>query len=285
MTALTLAPPKRSVTESLELMTMLWPPQPGGVGLLAKGFMRVYLKTHTFNEDRLFRTVLEKTDRPLITVANHASMCDDPGMWGVLPWSILTHKHRMRWSMGAKEICFTTPLTSWFFASGQVIPTVRGDGIYQPAVNKAIEKLNDNAWIHVSTPSGKINQESTDLLPFRWGVARLIMESKVPPLFIPIWHKGFVDVMPEATDFYFPRPRAEVVLAYGEPIDFAANGVLDHARSLPDPKAARIYLTEQVFKSTVALQRATEKRLGDPHWRHAKDPQRDAKPPRWGDPS
>ncbi|KAI8913940.1 Tafazzin [Powellomyces hirtus] len=255
----------------------------GTVGLLAKGFLNGFCKTHSYNKERLFKTVLERSDRPLITVANHSSVLDDPGMWGILPFSILTHKKRMRWSLGAKEICFSTSLTAWFFASGRVIPIVRGDGIYQPAMNLAVEKLNDNGWVHIFS-EGRVNQDST-MLPFRWGIARLIMESKVPPIVLPFWHKGLETVMPEDTKYYYPRPCKEVVLSFGKPIDFAENGVLEQIKGM-DEAAARILITDYIFKHTVAVQKETEKWMGDPDWRVRGRPQQDVDhPPRRGDPS
>lgn len=36
---------------------------------------------------------------------------------------------------------------------------------------------------------GKINVENDEILPFRWGVGRLIMEADVKPIVVPIYHK------------------------------------------------------------------------------------------------
>lgn len=36
---------------------------------------------------------------------------------------------------------------SEFFRQGQVLETFRGKGIYQPAVDTAIEKLNKGEWV------------------------------------------------------------------------------------------------------------------------------------------
>ncbi|SRR5258705_11270440 len=62
---------------------------------------------------------------------------------------------------------------SSFFRAGQVIETFRGRGIYQPAVNDAVRKLDEGAWIHLF-PEGYVNQPSLNpssgLFRFRWGV-------------------------------------------------------------------------------------------------------------------
>jgi hypothetical protein len=36
---------------------------------------------------------------------------------------------------------------SAFFRAGQVLETFRGRGVYQPAVDTAIEKLNEGQWV------------------------------------------------------------------------------------------------------------------------------------------
>lgn len=67
--------------------------------------------------------------------------------------------------MGASDIIFTNPSASFgfltemriklsiarvfstFFRNGQVIETFRGQGIYQPAVDAAIEKVDQGGWV------------------------------------------------------------------------------------------------------------------------------------------
>ncbi|KAJ3160924.1 hypothetical protein HDU86_008286 [Geranomyces michiganensis] len=200
----------------------------------------------------------------------------------MLPWSILLHKHRMR--------CFT----SWFFASGQVIPTVRGDGIFQPAIDVALAKLATNSWVHIF-PEGKVNQQR-EQLPYRWGVGRLILESPRPPLVLPIWHCGFEAAMPEdaADGRYYPRPRKQIVIAVGEVMDFATNGVLEQARAMvvsddaDDDAKRRAFVTAFVRDRAVETQRDAERTMGQPDWWKTRGkPQKsiDEDPPRKGDPS
>jgi monolysocardiolipin acyltransferase len=47
----------------------------------------------------------------------------------------------------ASDIMFTNKLFSRFFNKGQVIDTIRGGGIFQPAVDKAIKLLQDGEWV------------------------------------------------------------------------------------------------------------------------------------------
>lgn len=70
---------------------------------------------------------------------------------------------------------------------GKCIPCVRGGGVFQPAVDACIDKLHLGEWVHVF-PEGKVNMEQ-EYIRFKWGVGRMIFESPVVPIIIPIWHK------------------------------------------------------------------------------------------------
>ena len=48
---------------------------------------------------------------------------------------------------GAKTSWNNSSVLSEFFRSGQVIETFRGKGIWQPAIDLAIEKVNDGGWV------------------------------------------------------------------------------------------------------------------------------------------
>ena len=96
----------------------------------------------------------------------HTSRLDDPLTWGILPVHTYLSSHLTRWSLGASDIIFTNPygptyalvaclpslrsVFSAFFRKGQVLETFRGAGIYQPAVDTAIEKLRAGAWVRPS---------------------------------------------------------------------------------------------------------------------------------------
>jgi monolysocardiolipin acyltransferase len=44
-------------------------------------------------------------------------------------------------------LAMAASVLSSFFRHGQVLETFRGKGIYQPAVNEVIKKLNRGAWV------------------------------------------------------------------------------------------------------------------------------------------
>eukprot|EP00026_Physarum_polycephalum_P010325 Phypoly_transcript_10484.p1 GENE.Phypoly_transcript_10484~~Phypoly_transcript_10484.p1 ORF type:complete len:316 (+),score=20.39 Phypoly_transcript_10484:22-969(+) len=143
-----------------------------------------------------------KTGRPIMTISNHSCNIDDPLLWGImLKARHFWHASKMRWVLGAREICFTNPATSAFFTWGRVIPVDRGKGINQEAVDISIEKLRNGGWVHIF-PEGRVNQ-SDQLLPFRWGAARMLLEATLPghkaPLVIPFIHKGMDQIIPLAS--------------------------------------------------------------------------------------
>ncbi|KAI9502147.1 tafazzin exon 5 and exon 9 deleted variant long form, partial [Coemansia spiralis] len=126
----------------------------------------------------------DKRTRPVITVANHQSTMDDPAIWGAMPARMRWNPDYTRWTLGARELLYMNPFMNAFFALGQTIPTVRGDGIYQLAVEIGLRKLKENKWVHVF-PEAKVNQEN-ELLRFKWGVSRMIMEAERTPIVIPM---------------------------------------------------------------------------------------------------
>ncbi|KAF8314568.1 uncharacterized protein EI90DRAFT_3089979 [Cantharellus anzutake] len=196
------------------------------VGLLSKACLYVN-KVQVSGLDVLQRALKESNGRGkgVLTISNHISVVDEPFVWGCLPISQYFRPRDMRWTLGASDIMFTNPIFSSFFRAGQVIETFRGRGIYQPAVNDAVRKLDDGAWIHLF-PEGYVNQAG-GLLRFRWGVGRIIMNTRAFPTIIPMWLSGFDKLMPESRSFpkFIPRlsPKHEVSITFGNPIDFKAS--------------------------------------------------------------
>ena len=98
---------------------------------------------------------------------------------------------------------------------------------------------------------GKVNQ-SSDLLKFKWGVARLILESKIPPLIIPFYHTGMERIMPEKSIVKIPRLYGDVTCRFGSVIDSrdliasTCHLSLDHQRS-----AITHFLYEETIKLKV----------------------------------
>jgi monolysocardiolipin acyltransferase len=80
----------------------------------------------------LYQQKGDRAGRPLITVANHISTLDDPGMWGFLKLRHFVDIGRQRWTLIAEDICNQKLRHSIFFGLAQGIPVHRGSGVYQP---------------------------------------------------------------------------------------------------------------------------------------------------------
>ncbi|KAF4619416.1 hypothetical protein D9613_005410 [Agrocybe pediades] len=196
------------------------------VGLTCKAFLNSGLCSIQVNGLKNLRKALEsKRNHGIVTVCNHISTLDDPVVWGVLPAHYYLNSRTTRWALGASDIIFTNP-------HGQTLETFRGKGIYQEAVDTAIQKLNQGHWVHLYG-EGKVNQPNTYLrdedgrahLPrFKWGVqnsGRIIMEADTPPTVIPMWLTGFDKLMPEGRTFpykYLPRLGVKLSVTFGEPV-------------------------------------------------------------------
>lgn len=65
-------------------------------------------RTRVYNKHILENAVANRpAGIPLLTVSNHHSCFDDPGIWGVLDLNLVCNKNVIRWSMAAHDICFT----------------------------------------------------------------------------------------------------------------------------------------------------------------------------------
>ena len=85
----------------------------------------------------------------------------------MLSWGQLWNLSRLRWLLGAKDVCCKSFMTSLFFQLGKVVPVVRGDGVYQYCMNFCLERLNAGEWVHIY-PEGKINMQR-EIMRLKWG--------------------------------------------------------------------------------------------------------------------
>lgn len=225
------------------------------VGLFSKILIQLLNRTKIYNR-KVILNLLDKRPKnvPLVTISNHHSCFDDPGMWGTLKLKQLLSPRIMRWSLSAHDICYTCWQHAVFFSLGKCIPVVRGAGVYQDAVNFCIEQLAKGGWVHIF-PEGKVNMTKENMR-LKWGVGRMIFESPVTPVVVPIWHIGMDDVLPNEPP-YILKFNKNLTFNYGNPIDLS-----DMVKSLRERKAtnkeARKKITDFLQDTLLKLKAETE---------------------------
>lgn len=225
------------------------------VGVCSKFVIYVLNTTNCYNKEKFDFPVLRRPESvPLITVSNHQSVFDDPGIWGTMDYKLLFNRQKMRWAMAAHEVCFTNTLHAYFFMLGKAVPVIRGIGVFQEAVDFCLERLAEGDWVHVF-PEGRINQSKDDIR-FKWGVGRLIYESPVTPILVPIWHLGMDDVVPNSRP-YICRTGKKVTINFGEPIDFSELVSKFKSENISAENARKI-ITEKIQQELMVLKKETE---------------------------
>jgi len=165
------------------------------VGMAAKLILRGFNTTVIHGKEHLEKALARTSDVPLITITNHQSCFDDPGIWGAIlsPRQLMDTKG-MRWGASASEVIFLNRPLATFWSLGKVIPIVRGWGVKQPAMNFLLERLNRGHWVNIF-PEGRVNWPTVSMR-LRWGVGRLIAECCTPPIIVPVFHMGMYTVLP-----------------------------------------------------------------------------------------
>jgi len=192
----------------------------GTFGLVAKFIMTVLNKTHMYDEQHFHDAHQgRKGGVGLITVSNHVSAVDDPGILAALiDWKQVTMQpENARWTLCATDRCYKSPLTGPLLSYGKTIPVQRGKGIRQPFMDNAVQLLNQGEWLHLF-PEGK-RTRTGDLLPLRPGVGRLVADATPTPVVIPMFHKGMEQIM--GIGGYNPvKPGRHVSIRCGPPVEF-----------------------------------------------------------------
>lgn len=104
------------------------------------------------------------------------------------------------------------------FSDLSIAYTTNGeDAHYAPSAYSC----NTHSWVHIF-PEGKIHQAPRKTMRyFKWGVARLILETRECPDVVPMWIQGVDDIMHESREFprFLPRPGKDVSVTFGSKID------------------------------------------------------------------
>lgn len=90
----------------------------------------------------------------------------------------------------------------------------------------------------------------------KWGIGRMIYESPVIPIVIPIWHLGMEDVLPNYPPYYL-RTGKKITINVGEPIDLKATVMKLKEENAPE-EIARKVITDKIQTELYKLKEATE---------------------------
>ncbi len=182
-------------------------------------------------EDANEKTVGSKKKRTgLITVANHHSTFDDPGVLAYMTplkffLTEMFHKNN-RWTLCTAEVATTNRFVESFILSGKGIPIYRGGGIEQPCMKVMAELVAAGRWLQIF-PEGKINKEPRGHTPFdqrlKWGLGKILCDIEemggAQPMILPFWHSGMDEVKPYEGCKTIFRWGKRVHVTVGEPID------------------------------------------------------------------
>lgn len=156
----------------------------------------------------------------LITVSNHVTSVDDPGAIAPLvPAHWLLTPDRFRYTLCARERCFSNPFIGAVLSAARVLPVERGRGPLQPDMDLVVGHLDRGAWVHVF-PEGTRGDGAPGqpIGPLRPGVGRLVADAAAPPVVLPIFHRGLHRVMHRGHRLPVSEVGVPVDIIVGQPV-------------------------------------------------------------------
>jgi len=174
------------------------------VGIIFSFLLRIRNIFKVRRRDTLLRAIFHRRQgEGLLSVSNHQSILDDPGIWAaVLPWWRMS-PNKMRWSLCTEDVFFSNKYLTAILQAGNVQPLDRAGSIEQPLFQRFFEMLSSGMWCHIF-PEGKIYQNwrfegtsSPVLGPLKVGVGKLIAHCRKTPIVVPMYHRGMDKVVPE----------------------------------------------------------------------------------------
>lgn len=188
---------------------------------LSKTFIQGLNDFKIYHHDRFLRHARGARERGLVTVSNHTSVLDDPGIIAAIsPPDVAFVPSRMRWGVCSEELCFSSGVLSAFFGSGKVFPIQRGAGVDQGGLAALGRKVGPGSWVHVfpearcwqergypprghdgrrrMPPSRRPGPPGAQVGPLKWGVGKVVAEAEVTPVVLPMFHIGMDELMPQS---------------------------------------------------------------------------------------
>jgi len=173
---------------------------------------------------------------PVITVSNHRSIIDDPGVFAcLLPYWMNVQPKFLRYTLCAQEYCFNEEqrsLLSAYMGLGKVLPIKRGEGIHQTLLLDFARVIAAGNWCHIfpeggvyrlNRLGGRSNGKENKIGKLKWGVGKLIAHSPKIPTVVPLFITGTEDILPvnpitEKIDQFIPQLGYQVTVRFGSSI-------------------------------------------------------------------
>ena len=197
----------------------------GMTTIVIRIFMNTYGEYNIVNDENYhnFLTLVlggdgrEEKQQGMITISNHRSLFDDPGIVScLLPLWIGIQPKYNRWGICSQEYCFADKLPAivkGYIGAGQVLPIIRGGGINQSFLKDFSTILGRGEWCHIFPEGGtwqdnelggrgrdySFSPERIDLTKskLKWGVGKLIAHAPIRPRVIPFAHVGMETILPK----------------------------------------------------------------------------------------
>ena len=128
--------------------------------------IRLFMNTYghyNIRDDEHYRHFLEvvlgdRRSQGLVTVSNHRSLFDDPGVVScLLPLHVAVVPKYNRWGICSQEYCFNQALPAivkGYIGAGQVLPICRGAGVDQKLFFDFARHLATGEWVHIFPEGG-----------------------------------------------------------------------------------------------------------------------------------
>jgi len=151
-------------------------------------FMKVLNRTEIYGKKHL-----QRARPPFLFCPNHVSMLDDAfvGTLVFMPRAIWDYRF-IPYHLPERKNFFRGPLFSWLMYAAKCVPITRGQGVFQPGIEKLIRLLKRGNVVHIY-PEGT-RTRTGDIGKGKIGVGRLVRETGVRV--IPCYHSGLDQVLP-----------------------------------------------------------------------------------------
>ena len=256
------------------------------IGIVATFFtiiLRVINRLTVYGKKGLMKLVYHRPKgKGLLTVSNHMSVMDDPGLWSaMLPWYRI-RPDQMRWSVCTDDVFFClNGKMAPVFGGGNAVPLDRTGSLEQPLFKRFHEKLDSGSWCHIFAEgrvwqSWRFDRNQTNVGKFKFGVGKLVAHCKESPIVVPVYHRGMDQIVPEkrltgkarikrpsVPYTVVPKTGKKVFMHIGQPLDFTQElndfnskypGMLDQWGSTAESLELYQSIANRIREAVVALE-------------------------------